>query len=1419
MARWNGRGFALRAGWMGVIASLLIAVTARSGRAQALDRDDVPRDLAPWIGWALDDAGDDACTLVDATRTCVWPGRLALDASPTAVRFVLDVVVERRSSVTLPGSVDLWPEDVKSGGEEAIVTEGNGAPQIWLSAGVHHVEGRIPFAARPAVLPLPAAMGKVSLKLDGESVATRWESEGKLWLTSERTSMSPEDPAAKEQERLDLEVFRRIEDGVPLVVTTLLDLRVAGAPREVHLGKPVLAGGVLLSVTANGLPIRMESDGDMVVGVVAGKHRVELRERHATPPEGLKLEARPAPWPADEIWALQPRLDQRQVEPAGMPPVDPSRTNAPAEWNTLQMWKAHAPGTLVLKTTRRGNPEPPPNKLKLSRDIWLDATGSGYTVVDLVEGTMSRDFRLDFAGPGDLGNVALRNERDQLISVSGDRSLPGVEIRNGGVSFTAEWRSREPLTAIPAIGWSTDVESLRTVVHLAPGWELAHASGGDDVWGQWGDDWEVIDLAILAGIALAAGRVFGRKWGVLAAAAVGAAQSTDTGLRWWILAAIATTAIAGLSRKTGRLAGLARFGTRAAALGVAWLALHFAARQTRVALWPATETADVLEREMEGKQAEVEMASADNKEGGTGTRAKGEEGSMGAPLTRATSTRYGVRGPADDGLVTAAERSADEIVQTGHGIPRWELGAAAVQFTGAVDRGRTIRFYLLSPWQSATVALLRVALVLAFAWHLVREAFRPGGPRARARGAPYRAAAVAAAALALLAAPSSARAETPSAEVLAELKARLTRPPACAPRCADVSSMKVDAGATSIKVTVSAHAEAPSAIVLPGSADGWNPTRIDVDGKRAVALRTQGGALLLRLSRGTHEVELEGPVTSTGFSMSLGTRPHRVRTKLAGWTIEGVEDGGAPSGDALVFHKTGVVEPDDGPANAPSAEAPPTAVAIPPWLEVSRVLDLGVTWTVTTIVRRVSPTGPALVVRIPLVEGEKVVEGGAHMEGGKVSIDLGRDAKEAKLVSALTPRDTVLLEASLTEPWSETWVVRCSAIWQCRSEGVPPIENRAEGTLQATFQPWPGEKLTLHLVKPPAAKGMSTTIDQAVLRLTPGETTTEASLAIDMRTSTGGTQIIALPDGARVEEVLVNGRGQPSPDAASLRIPLAPGPSSIRIGFKLNAGRGLLYRAPAIDLGAEATNARVEIANAHDRTVLWAGGGAWGPVVLVWPLMLLLGAIGLAASRLPGSPLTPRQWLVLAPGLTQAPAIVGAIVVAWIFAVHHRRDRDRASRLGDGATQVGIVALTFAAFMSLAACVYVGVTRPRNLLETDVWRSGNGEASSSSHLTWYFDRTAAGLPRPWVVSTPLWVWKIAMVAWAVAVTLAIWPFVRSAAARFLAGGIFHKPTHLAGAPNVSAPAANESRRSPEEPAGPEGETPATGNSPADGNPT
>jgi hypothetical protein len=63
-------------------------------------------------------------------------------------------------------------------------------------------------------------------------------------------------------------------------------------------------------------------------------------------------------------------------------------------------------------------------------------------------------------------------------------------------------------------------------------------------------------------------------------------------------------------------------------------------------------------REGDGEKETEQVAenNADNKEGGTGTRAKGEEGSMGNPNTKATGKRFGVQGP--EGQPRSAHRRA-----------------------------------------------------------------------------------------------------------------------------------------------------------------------------------------------------------------------------------------------------------------------------------------------------------------------------------------------------------------------------------------------------------------------------------------------------------------------------------------------------------------------------------------------------------------------------------------------------------------------------------------------------------------------------------------------------------------------------------------------------------------------------------------
>src|SRR5258708_4314537 len=68
----------------------------------------------------------------------------------------------------------------------------------------------------------------------------------------------------------------------------------------------------------------------------------------------------------------------------------------------------------------------------------------------------------------------------------------------------------------------------------------------------------------------------------------------------------------------------------------------------------------------ERKDQEVTEVAPDQKEGGTGTRAKGEEGSMGNPNTKDSGHKYGVQGPKDNADPHLAKQAAlQEAAQFG----------------------------------------------------------------------------------------------------------------------------------------------------------------------------------------------------------------------------------------------------------------------------------------------------------------------------------------------------------------------------------------------------------------------------------------------------------------------------------------------------------------------------------------------------------------------------------------------------------------------------------------------------------------------------------------------------------------------------------------------------------------------------------
>ena len=380
----------------------------------------------------------------------------------------------------------------------------------------------------PQGLQIPLSTGLVTLTLDNEIIDfPQIDDSGRLWL---RQGSAEQEHV---EDRLELKVYRRITDSIPLMVTTQIDLQVSGKQREVTLGQAISADYIPLSLNSS-LPARLEPDGRLRVQVRAGQWAITLIARHT----GAALTSIPLPavtggqWPEEEVWVFEAQPHLRQVTLDEAFSIDAQQTTLPPEWRSFPAYMVKAGGALQLTEKKRGDPEPAPDQLTLHRQWWLDFDGRGYTVQDTIAGTMTRGWRLDLSDPGTLGRAAVDGQ-EQFITKSDQNGRAGVELRRGQIQLVADSRLEDLRSLVPAVGWDHDFHQVAGLLHLPPGWRVLTATGVDFMPDTWLERWTLMDLFVLFLIALAIGKLWGWLWGSVALVAL-ALITHESGAPWWM---------------------------------------------------------------------------------------------------------------------------------------------------------------------------------------------------------------------------------------------------------------------------------------------------------------------------------------------------------------------------------------------------------------------------------------------------------------------------------------------------------------------------------------------------------------------------------------------------------------------------------------------------------------------------------------------------------------------------------------------------------------------------------------------------------------------------------------------------------------------------------------------------------------------
>lgn len=1311
------------------ILFLLVSMSS----ATPLSKINTPEPLKPWVDWVLQDQENYRCPFFYNNfqqKRCNWPGKLHLDLHTTHAQFSSHWRVFSENWITLPGNRKYWPQNVTINKKPAPVMEHHGKPRIKLAPGWYDIRGEFFWDRIPDNLTIPKDTGLLSLTINNKNIPFPALKQDTVWL--KESDIDQKKPKSVEN-KLDLQIFRKIDDNIPLQVMTFLELEVAGDQREIILPHALLTGFIPINLNSP-LPARIEADGSLRIQVRQGRWHIELNARHLDPVNRLNFKVSDPQWPASEIWSFYAQPFQRVVEIQNLKAIDPSQTNIPKDWKALPAYLVKQGDSMVFKVIRRGKSEAEPNQLKLNRQFWLDFNGDAYTVTDTITGKMTAGWRLNTLPETQLGQVKLNGE-NQLVTHSSEADKKGVEVRKGKINLVANSRIYSAIADINAVGWEYAFNHVQAELNLPPGWRLLIAGGVDNDPDSWISQWTLLDLFLVLIASLAISRLWTVVWGVIALITLIICWHEAEAPHYiWlhILSAIALIRVL----PTGKFQSVLKWYRNGCWLVLLVMIIPFMITQVRIGLYPQLEkpwqrTYPALFN-MDEPPIAMKVAQKEMRKEMSDLRMHGMSSQPHMNLLEAMPKRR-----AEKHLVERIDPDAN--VQTGPSLPQWQWKKIRLSWNGSVDQHQRISLWYITPMVNLLLNIARVLLIAVLSlliFGLLDKKFKFVLPQ-------FSWIIV----ISLLGLPvQDVSANFPEQTLLDELKSRLLKAPDCLPVCAQIPKMDIMINQQQLRITLQLHVQQTVATPLPSKQGQWLPNSVLVNNNPRQALINNKGTLWISLEPGIHQIELVGLIPAHHkFTLPLPLKPHRTTLAQKGWQVEGLHEHGRTD-NQLIFNRLKTVLPiSKGKAHQQKIEPS----MLPAFIKIDRTLSLGLDWRINTLVSRVLNNDSAVTLKFPLLKGESVISPNIRVKNKQVQINLSPQLNSFQWESVLEKSEQIDLIAADTDLWTEIWRVDVSPTWHVETDGIAVVHHQDRGRWLPEWRPWPGEKVSLIITRPQAVKGATLAIDQSTLEIKPGKRSIENTLTFVVRSSKGTQHKLQLPEQVELQTVMINGITQPiRQKGTEVSLPIIPGRQTISLNWRKQMNQSSVLTTPRINMGLASVNNSIKVLLGRDRWVLLTSGPQFGPAVLFWGVLVVLLFLSIGLGKVSLTPLKHWHWFLLLIGLSQIPSILALVVVAWLIALGIRANKQITSIANFNAIQVGLGLLTLISLLVLFNAVQQGL-----IASPDMQIVGNH--SSPFDLNWYQDQNHAILPSATVISVPLMGYRLLMLLWSLWLAIAL----------------------------------------------------------------
>lgn len=1349
----------------------------------------VPDTLKPWVDWVLEDNPHVSCPVraTDGVRlNCIWVRATnvnVLRGETFGATFELQVTAFAESTLKLPYSESFKPQNFTLNGKAIAMGGGNSAPEVQVPVGTHSLKGELVWTeeSEPRFLEIPES-GIVRLTIDGEPVKHPNLRAGgsRLWFSSEIT----EEPSTNRGPDTEIvRVFRHFIDDIPQTLTTYIRVTVTGSPRTLDFGQ-VLSEEYEITDLTSRWPAILSSEGNLVVQVSPGTNEIQIDARATDQLNSFKYHKASDHWPNLEYWGIEPRHELRVLRMEGAPRTDLSQINAPRRMRQLNGFVLSAEDELELIEEQRGSTEPYASSFYISRNLWLNFRGDSYTVADSISTDVESAQRVTSSIP--LGEVRV-NGSSRLITydnTSEDR-LTSIYLKPDDSRLSSISKvSRSD--SLPANTWSVEAESLRTWLHLPPGWLLLWSHGVDQVDGSWLSKWGIWDVFIVLLLLCLVWGLGGWKWTAIVAGTVLISYQLDQAptIGWVLLAGMCYALKAIKNVKFSKLASVSFWVVfvvvAAACVFHSTISMRNALHPQLAAQSPTLEekiassfarryTAEEIERmgitdlsdffrkipeqfnsttpQTSTFETDVEMEEVVT----TGTYMPiSDPSALIVSNKDDEETRLGAaaRGALQTPALKPFDPTLPIAIQTGPGRPRWEWETVTLDWHGPVAQDKQMSLVLLPPWITRVIyglsALATLLILSYFAYLKV-----PGIKNCVKSVLPGASSVASLVLVGVLFSPQDAHAEIPDANLLEELEKRLLALPDCLNECAYLEQATVTLSDGVLKISMHIHAEDRVAIPLPNENGTWNLVDVRQETNQLPLLRERSKLYTL-LDEGVHEITLTAGVDELDqFDIAFDLIPGHLEIDAPNWRVEGLIRGQV--GDRkLTFFRSGSVET--------ASTSPTTSNFIPleitPYVSVQRQIVLTYEPSVITRVARVAPYSGEITVRIPLLPSEHVSTGGMSVEEDQMVVNLKDGQQIMVWESRLEETTAITLSAPSVSERSERWSIIGSDFWSYDYEGVVPIDVGASHT---TFIPRSDEVLQVDIQQSQPVPGYSITINDVNMFHEVGPQSTTSYLEMTILASQPGDIEVTLPEGANIESFNFAGEYQalPSNDAEIVFVPVQSGSNQYSIDWNTDAGVSMLYRPPGVSFSQPGVNVRTHISLPDNRWILWLAGPSLGGTVTFWSVLIALLFVAVAVSRIPGIALSTRDAVILTLGATLVHLSALVFVGIWFLAIwlksRAKQEITRPWFYRVGQILFGV--FTLLVIYIVVSTIVAALTNEPNMYIT-------GWQSFDQSFVWFSDEMDGRVPSPWVLSLPMWVYFILILVWAMWLVFTLIKWIR-----------------------------------------------------------